>query len=105
MPAAARKGDWCIPHCSPYTTDGGSKSVFINGKPANRVGDPTKLHLSKFSSYCSPHAPIISSGAETVFINGKKAAFVGSKTCTAVAMGSKDVFISGAKKKPPVPPQ
>jgi uncharacterized Zn-binding protein involved in type VI secretion len=104
MPAAARKGDWCIPHCSPYTTSRGSNNVFINGKPANRVGDSVQIHLFKVGNYCIPHAPPIKSGAETVFINGRPAAFVGSKTCTAIATGSRDVFISGAKKKPPQPP-
>jgi uncharacterized Zn-binding protein involved in type VI secretion len=97
MPAAARKGDMCVPHCSPYSTSGGSNNVLINGKPANRVGDSVQIHLVKVGKYCAPHAPSISSGSKTVFINGRPAAFVGSKTCTKIATGSRDVFIAAGK--------
>lgn len=93
MPAAARKGDMCVPHCSPYTTSGGSNNVYANGRPMNRVGDSVQIHLVKVGKYCAPHKPSISSGSRSVFINGRPAAFVGSKTCTKVAMGSPNVFI------------
>ena len=98
MPAAARKGDKCVPHCSPFNIKGASTSVFINSKGASRVGDAVVSHL-KFpppGRGCSEHAPNISSGSGTVFIDGKPAAFVGSKIsgCTSVSGGSPDVFIS-----------
>lgn len=96
MPAAARKGDFCIPHCSPFTTMGGSGDVYANGKPINRVGDQVMPHLFKLKTKCYPHPASISSGSKTVFVNGRPAAFVGSKIgpmCKSIAMGSRDVFI------------
>ena len=99
MPAAARKGDSCVFHCSPFNIAGGSASVFTNGRAAARVGDSVDLHLKlpPPGKRCSPHAPAISSGSGTVFINGKKAARVGSSIsgCTSVSGGSGDVFIGG----------
>lgn len=96
MPAAARRGDKCVPHCSPFSTSGGSGDVFVNGRPMNRVGDSVAMHLVKIGKYCVPHAPSIMSGSKSVFVNGRPAAFVGSTVgpkCTKVAAGSQDVFI------------
>ena len=108
MPAAARKNDKCVPHCSPFNIKGGSTSVFINSKGASRVGDPVVPHkkgggaagavgtaASLGSSFapppysvalavvgklikCKNHAPSIATGSSSVYINGKAAAFVGS---------------------------
>ena len=108
MPAAARKGDKCVPHCSPFNIKGASTTVFVNNKGASRVGDPVVPHKegggaagaagtaasigSKFAPppysiaiavvgkllKCKNHAPSIGAGSSSVFINGKAAAFVGS---------------------------
>ena len=94
MPAAARKGDSCVFHCSPFSVSGGSGTVSINGQGAARVGDSVNPHL-KPGRPCKPHAPNISSGSKTVFIDRKPAAFVGSSIsgCTSVSGGSPNVFI------------
>ena len=107
MPAAARKNDKCVPHCSPFNIKGASTTVFINSKGASRVGDPVVPHKqggaadgagtaasigAKFApppysvalavigklAKCKNHAPSIGAGSSSVFINGKAAAFVGS---------------------------
>ena len=108
MPAAARKNDKCVPHCSPFNIKGGSTSVFVNNRGASRVGDPVVPHkegggaagaagtaASLGSSFapppysvaiavvgkllkCKNHAPRIATGSSSVYINGKAAAFVGS---------------------------
>lgn len=96
MPAAARKGDKCVPHCSPFSTSGGSGDVFVDGRPMNRVGDKVSSHLVKIGKKCFPHGASITSGSSSVFVNGRPAAFVGSTVgpmCTKVAAGSSDVFI------------
>jgi len=108
MPAAARKSDKCVPHCSPFNIKGASTTVFVNNRGASRVGDPVVPHKqgggaagaagtaasigSKFAPppysiaiavvgkllKCKNHAPRIGAGSSSVFINGKAAAFVGS---------------------------
>lgn len=96
MPAAARKGDQGIPHCSGYTIAAGSGDVFINGIAAARQGDSSTPHLRPGPGKppCSPHSAVISRGSGTVFVNGKPLARVGDPLagCTAVAQGSPDVF-------------
>jgi uncharacterized Zn-binding protein involved in type VI secretion len=96
MPAAARRGDPGLIHCSPWTIANGSPDVYINGRPAARVGDKTSLHLRP-GLICPPHTAAISQGAATVFINGRPAARVGSAVagCTKVIGGSSDVEIGG----------
>ena len=96
MPAAARKGDRCVPHCSPFNISGGSGTVLINGQGAARVGDAVTPHLRP-GRRCSVHTPSISSGSRSVYIDGKKSARVGStiESCTMVSGGSPDVFIGG----------
>ena len=108
MPAAARKSDKCVPHCSPFNIKGASTTVFVNNRGASRVGDPVVPHKqgggaagaagtaasigAKFAPppysvalavvgkllKCKNHAPSIGAGSSSVFINGKAAAFVGS---------------------------
>jgi uncharacterized Zn-binding protein involved in type VI secretion len=95
MPAAARKGDAGVPHCSSYTISSGSESVFINGQPAARVGDSSTSHLKPGGSSCPTHVATISQGSSSVFINGRAAARIGDALsgCTSIAQGSSDVFI------------
>jgi uncharacterized Zn-binding protein involved in type VI secretion len=108
MPAAARKTDKCVPHCSPFTVAKGSPSVFTDGKAAARVGDSVTPHKKGGGAAgavgtaaglasnlapppysfaiavvgklikCQDHTPQIGTGSSSVFINGKAAAFVGS---------------------------
>lgn len=95
MPAAARLGDNCTGHgCYPgRPIVEGSGNVFINGKPAARVGDMLDTHC------CGPscHDGVITEGSGSVFINGKPAARIGDAvSCdSALAEGSSNVNIGG----------
>lgn len=96
MPAAVRKGDKCVPHCSPFSIAAGSNNVLVNGLPMSRVGDSVTSHLIKQGKKCVTHTPTIQSGSSSVYVNGQPAAFVGSAIgpqCTSVSSGSSDVFI------------
>lgn len=96
MPAAARKGDAGVPHCSGYVIATASGDVFINGRGAARVGDTSAPHLRP-GKRCPTHVAPIASGSASVFINGRPAARVGDPLagCTRVASGSGDVVIGG----------
>jgi uncharacterized Zn-binding protein involved in type VI secretion len=93
MRPVARLGDKGVPHCSGFSIAQGSPTVFVNGKPASRLGDLSTPHLRP-GTPCKPHVASISSGSPTVFVNGKPLARVGDGLagCTAVATGSSDVF-------------
>ena len=95
MPAAARKGDQGIPHCSGYTIDTGSEDVFINSIAAARQGDNATAHQLPGGITCPTHAPPIAQGSESVFVNGKALARLGDPLsgCTSIAQGSPDVFV------------
>ena len=95
MPAAARKGDQGIPHCSGYTIAVGSEDVFINGIAAARQGDNATAHQLPGGRTCPTHAPPIAQGSESVFVNGKALARLGDPLsgCTSIAQGSPDVFV------------
>jgi uncharacterized Zn-binding protein involved in type VI secretion len=92
MPAVARQGDSGVAHCSGYTIAGGSPDVFINGRPAARVGDSSTVHLRP-GSPCVPHTASISQGSGTVNVNGRPLARVGDALagCTTIAQGSPTV--------------
>jgi uncharacterized Zn-binding protein involved in type VI secretion len=93
MPAAARKGDRGVTHCSGYVIAVGSENVFINNRPAARVGDTSTVHLRP-GNPCRGHVAPIAQGSRTVFINGIPSARVGDPlaSCTSVAQGSDNVF-------------
>jgi len=93
MPPATRVGDPDIPHCSPMVRAIGSFDVFVNGRPWSRQGDVNTPHLLP-GNPCPTHVAPIAIGSRTVFVNGKGGGRVGDKiaTCTAVAVGSHDVF-------------
>ena len=93
MRPVARLGDQGVPHCSGFSIAQGSPTVFIDLKPAARLGDLSTLHLRP-GSPCPPHVAPISSGSSTVFANGLPLARVGDGLagCTAVATGSSTVF-------------
>lgn len=94
---AARRGDAGVVHCSGYVIAQGSSNVYINGRPAARVGDPSTRHLKPGGIRCFPHVAKISQGSGTVYINNQPAARVGCALagCTKVAEGSPDVIIGG----------
>lgn len=93
MPAATRLGDPDIPHCSPMVRAMGSFDVFVNGRPWSRQGDVNTPHLLP-GDPCPTHSAPIAIGSRMVFVNGRGAGRMGDKiaTCTAVAVGSHDVF-------------
>ena len=97
MPAAARRGDAGVPHCSGYTIASASGDVIINGRGAARVGDVSTPHLRPGGKRCPGHVAPISKGSSSVIINGRAAARVGDPlaACTRVATGSADVIIGG----------
>lgn len=69
----------------------GSPDVFIDGKPAARVGDALEPHDKPSSS---KHNRAIATGSSTVFINGKPAALTGGKVdCGGVTIGTGTVNI------------
>jgi len=94
MPAAARQGDAGVPHCSPYNIASGSATVFIDGRPAARKGDPVSMHLKPGAPLCNPHAPAIAGGSRSVFVDGRPLARVGDAVsgCTSIAQGSGTVI-------------
>lgn len=96
MPAAARRGDPGVVHCSGFVISSGSPDVLINGRPAARVGDGSTTHLRP-GSPCRPHTSSISSGSPNVFVNGKPIARAGDALsgCTKVAQGSPNVRVNG----------
>ena len=82
MPAATRLNDNCTGHdaCPPVPLVEGSPNVYINGRPAGRVGD----HYSAHGCVTHPgHQDVIAAGSSKVVINGKPAARVGD----AVSIG------------------
>lgn len=92
MPAVARLGDAGVPHCSGYTIASGSDNVFVNGKPAARVGDSSTSHQLP-GSPCPSHVSTIAVGSSSVFVNNRPLARVGDTLsgCTSIAQGSADV--------------
>ena len=95
MPAAARRGDAGVPHCSPYVIATASSDVIINGRGAARQGDISTPHLRPAGRRCGGHVAPIIRGSASVLINGRPAARVGDSlaACTRVATGSGDVII------------
>jgi len=97
MQPAARVGDAGLPHCTAYVIATGSPTVFINNRPAARLGDVSTLHKKPGGKTCIPHVATIVTGSSTVFINGQPAARVGDALldCTVIISGSPTVFIGG----------
>lgn len=103
MSGAARLGDWGGEHdlCRPVQIISGSNTVFVDGKPAARVGDVLEEHDCFESVEHHPsHIPTIVTGSNTVFVDGRPAAKVGSKTSclsylqSEITTGSNTVFYS-----------
>lgn len=96
MPAQTRIGDTDTGHdaCPPRPLAEGSPDVFINGKPAGRVGDSYASHGCPIHP---AHTGVIVSGSSTVFINGIPAGRIGDPVSCggSVAVGSRNVFVGG----------
>ena len=92
--SATRLGDKSTGHdaCSAVSLITGSPNVFINGKPAGRVGDSYDSHGCLLHP---SHNDQIISGSSKVFINGMPAARVGDRVSnnSTVGEGSDNVFI------------
>lgn len=91
---ATRIGDADIPHCSGMVRAEGSPDVFINGIPWSRQGDHNVPHLRPGGEECIIHAAPIAIGSIGVIVNGRGAGRIGDAiaSCTAVAVGSDNVF-------------
>lgn len=96
MRPAARIGDACVPHCSPFVIMTGNPTVLIEGRPASCVGDAVVPHLIP-AKKCFVHAPVIGTGSATVFVGGKPLSRIGDKivACTAIASGAPTVLVGG----------
>jgi uncharacterized Zn-binding protein involved in type VI secretion len=97
MPPAARVGDQTS-HGSPLTGTG-SSNVFIEGRPAWRVG--VDFHTCPLTDGPKAHVGgVVGRGSSTVFINNFPAARQGDMVIesgppNSIAMGSLKVFIGG----------
>ena len=68
-------------------------SVFANGIPVLRIGDPTLPHTFPVGPFCKPHQAVVNIGSFKVFAEGIPVArFLDSTDVGALAMGSFDVF-------------
>ncbi|MGK9176084.1 type VI secretion system PAAR protein [Yokenella regensburgei] len=93
MPLAAKILDKGTQHDGYRETviTAGSGSVFIDGLPAARKGDPLEPHAKPKHP---PHPRKIASGSGTVFIDGLPAARTGDAVnCGGVIIGSGTVTI------------
>lgn len=96
MPEATRLNDSCTGHdaCPPVPLVEGSPNVYINGRPAGRVGD----HYTSHGCVTHPgHQDVIAAGSSKVVINGKPAARIGDAVSIGgtVQDGSDNVIIGG----------
>lgn len=72
----------------------GSPTVYIDGSPAARMGDPLTPHAKPKHPPHPPHPRKIASGSGTVFIDGLPAARTGDAIdCGGVVIGSGTVSI------------
>lgn len=93
MPLAAKLADKGTQHDGYNETviTAGSPTVFIDGLPAGRLGDPLTPHAKPLHP---PHPRKIATGSTTVFIDGLPAARAGdSIDCGGVVIGSGTVNI------------
>ena len=93
MPLAAKLTDKGTQHDGYYETmiTAGSPTVFIDGLPAARQGDPLMPHDKPKHP---PHLRKIAGGSATVFIDGLSAARTGDAVdCGGVVIGSGTVSI------------
>ena len=106
MGNAVKVGDIGTEHDGfhPTKVTAGSGTVFIDGKPAGRVGDPLEPHDKPKNP---KHGRTIATGSSTVFIDGKPAALTGGKiSCGGITIGSGTVTIGDQPASAsPIPPR
>ena len=97
--AATRIGDADIPHCSPMVRAVGSPTVMINGIPWSDMTHINIPHLKPVPGIppCIIHTAPIAKGSATVIPTKLQAGRIGDPIagCTAVAVGSPNVFTGG----------
>lgn len=91
MAGAIRQGDYTTGH-GPWgsqTVVVGSPNVFVNGRPASRVGDTVSTHCAVIGLSTICHSgSTISSGSHNVFVNGRPKARNGDGvSCGGSVMG------------------
>ncbi|MGF1725665.1 type VI secretion system PAAR protein [Photobacterium nomapromontoriensis] len=94
---AARLGDQGSGHDGfpPTIIISGSSNVFIEGKPAARVGDTLIPHAKPKNP---PHPRSVAQGSSSVFINGRPAVFDGCDiSCGGVIIGGSGTVFIGDK--------
>lgn len=102
MRKAVKLGDIGTEHDGYHPTKviAGSPDVFIDGKPAARVGDALEPHDKPNSP---KHSRAIATGSSTVFINGKPAALTGGRVnCGGITIGTGTVNIDDQTGSMPV---
>ena len=88
-----KTGHLCTPMIPAKATQG---SVFANGIPVNRMGDPAFPHTILVPPHCKGHGAMINKGSATVFAEGIPIARVGdSFDFGAMAQGSPNVIAGG----------
>lgn len=93
MPVAAKLGDKGTKHDGYHETaiTAASPTVFVDGLPAARLGDPLTAHSKRDHP---PHPRQISTGSATVFIDGMPAARSGDAVdCGGVIVSTGTVNI------------
>ena len=101
MPAISRHRDKCrTGHaCSPTAPVLCSQfTVFANGKPILRPGDPCMKHTIPTCCplRCIPHIAVVNAGSRSVFVLGKSVSRKDDSTdMGALFMGSPNVFANG----------
>jgi uncharacterized Zn-binding protein involved in type VI secretion len=94
MSGAARINDVCSGHDNfpSRPNDSGSANVFIDSKPAHRVGDHWMTHTDGDTE----HDGILVSGSPNVFVNGRALGRVGDAvSCGSIIVsGSSTVFVN-----------
>ena len=105
MPAATRKGDADVPHCTGMVRDEHSPDVFLNNIGWSRQGDDNTPHLLT-GDPCPEHTAPIAIGSPTVIVNGVGGGRIGDAIagCTFVAAGSPNVFAGPPTDSPVKPP-
>jgi len=94
VPVDAHGCPACPHNCTGPATQG-SPNVYVNGRPAHRLGD-AGIH----AACCGPNTWVAAAGSGTVFINSKAAVREGDKTTHCggsgqLVKGSDDVYTGG----------
>ena len=73
------------------------RTVFVNGKPMCKQGDPAQPHTIRVGILCVGHGAKINAGSNTVFVRGIPVARVGDSFDRGkMIKGSTNVFAGGS---------